>query len=282
MEHNDKVIVITGAANGIGAQLARRYAAEGAQLALADIDEPNLAALAGELAGTGSRPVTAVIDVADDVAVAAFAATTYAEYGRVDYCYSDAGVISVGAIWEEPLADWEWLWDTNVMGTVHMIRAFIPRMIAQGTPSHFITTASIASLLTVENSPSYVASKFAALSLTEVLELQLQDAGAPVMAHAVCPAIVKTDLMNCPRHRRPGTWDPDDPYFGSADFKKRLAIATMSMEQVGMPVEEAVETIVRGVDEGTFYILTHPAYNPAITARVQGIVNGVRPSKVQR
>lgn len=282
MEHNDKVIVITGAANGIGAQLARRYAAEGAQLALADIDEPNLAALAGELAGTGSRPVTAVIDVADDVAVAAFAATTYAEYGRVDYCYSNAGVISVGAIWEEPLADWEWLWDTNVMGTVHMIRAFIPRMIAQGTPSHFITTASIASLLTVENSPSYVASKFAALSLTEVLELQLQDAGAPVMAHAVCPAIVKTDLMNCPRHRRPGTWDPDDPYFGSADFKKRLAIATMSMEQVGMPVEEAVETIVRGVDEGTFYILTHPAYNPAITARVQGIVNGVRPSKVQR
>lgn len=282
MEHNDKVIVITGTANGIGAQLARRYAAEGAQLALADIDEPNLAALAGELAGTGSRPVTAVIDVADDVAVAAFAATTYAEYGRVDYCYSNAGVISVGAIWEEPLADWEWLWDTNVMGTVHMIRAFIPRMIAQGTPSHFITTASIASLLTVENSPSYVASKFAALSLTEVLELQLQDAGAPVMAHAVCPAIVKTDLMNCPRHRRPGTWDPDDPYFGSADFKKRLAIATMSMEQVGMPVEEAVETIVRGVDEGTFYILTHPAYNPAITARVQGIVNGVRPSKVQR
>lgn len=282
MEHKDKVVVITGAANGIGAQLARDYAAEGATLALADIDEPNLTAVAQELTADGVRLISEVVDVADADAVAAFAETTDEAFGRVDYCFSNAGVISVGAIWEEPLPDWEWLWGTNVMGTVHMIRAFIPRMTAQGEESHFITTASIAGLLTVENSPSYVASKFAALSLTEVLELQLQDAGSPVKAHAICPAIVKTDLMNCPRHRRPGTWDPDDPYFGSADFTKRLAAATMSMEQVGIPVEEAVRTIIQGVDDGTFYILTHPAYNPAIVGRTQGIVDGVRPSKVRR
>jgi len=282
MNHNDKVVVITGAANGIGAQLTRKLAAEGAKLALADIDETNLNAIADELATAGARPVTAVLDVSDGDALEAFAASVYDAYDHVDYCFANAGVISIGSVWGTPKADWDWLWQTNTMGPVNTIRAFIPRMIEQPDESHFITTASIAGLLTVENSPAYVASKFASLSLTEVLELQLQQQNAKVKAHAICPAIVKSDLLNCARHRVPGTWDPTDPYYRSEDFRTRAAAAAGSMESMAMPTEQAVDCIVKAVDDGVFYILTHPAYNPAILGRVQGIVSGARPTLVQR
>jgi NADP-dependent 3-hydroxy acid dehydrogenase YdfG len=282
MNHNDKVVVITGAANGIGAQLTRKLAAEGAKLALADIDETNLNAIADELAAAGNRPLTAVLDVSDGDALEAFAASVYDAYDHVDYCFANAGVISIGSVWGTPKADWDWLWQTNTMGPVNTIRAFIPRMIEQPEESHFITTASIAGLLTVENSPAYVASKFASLSLTEVLELQLQQQNAKVRAHAICPAIVKSDLLNCARHRVPGTWDPADPYYRSDDFRTRAAAAAGSMEMMGMPTEQAVDCIVKAVDDGVFYILTHPAYNPAILGRVQGIVSGARPTLVQR
>ena len=282
MNHNDKVVVITGAANGIGAQLTRKLAAEGAKLALADIDATNLNAIADELATAGARPVTAVLDVSDGDALEAFAASVYDAYDHVDYCFANAGVISIGSVWGTPKADWDWLWQTNTMGPVNTIRAFIPRMIEQAEESHFITTASIAGLLTVENSPAYVASKFASLSLTEVLELQLQQQNAKVKAHAICPAIVKSDLLNCARHRVPGTWDPTDPYYRSDDFRTRAAAAAGSMESMAMPTEQAVDCIVKAVDDGVFYILTHPAYNPAILGRVQGIVSGARPTLVQR
>lgn len=282
MNHNDKVVVITGAANGIGAQLTRKLAAEGAKLALADIDEVNLKAIADELTAAGNTPLTAVLDVSDGDALEAFAANVYDAYDQVDYCFANAGVISIGSVWGTPKADWDWLWQTNTMGPVNTIRAFIPRMIEQPDESHFVTTASIAGLLTVENSPAYVASKFASLSLTEVLELQLQQQDAKVMAHAICPAIVKSDLLNCTRHRIPGSWDPTDPYYRSEDFRTRVAAAAGSMETMGMPTEQAVDCIVKAVDEGVFYILTHPAYNPAILGRVQGVVSGARPTLVKR
>lgn len=281
-DYTDKVVAITGAANGLGKELAIRLGAAGARLALGDIDGENLAALGTDLEGRGVRVLTSVIDVAHADELERFAAETYDAYGAVDYMFSNAGVISVGSIWQEPLSDWDWLIGTNTMGAVHAIRAFIPRMIEQDTPCHFVTTASIASLLTVENSPAYVASKFAALSLTEVLELQLQDAGAKVVAHAICPAIIKTDLMNCPRHRVAGTWDPADPYYRSADLKRRVAGASGEMAAVGIEPATAVDTILTEIEKGTFYILTHPQYNPAVVGRAQAIVNGVRPTKVQR
>jgi len=154
-------------------------------------------------------------------------------------------------------------------------------MIAQAKPCRIIVTSSIAGLLTVENSPAYVASKFASLALTEVMDLQLQAIDAQLTAHVVCPAVVQTDLDHCLRHRDPSTFDADDPYYATEDFRTRSAVVTGSMPY-GLPVAEAVETIVDQMEKGTFYILTHPAYNPAITGRTQGVVAGVRPTLVKR
>jgi len=280
-DYSNKIVAITGAANGIGKELARRFAGAGAALALGDIDAENLTALHTELKENGVDVHSSVFDVRDFAAMEAFAAQTYATYGAVDLFFNNAGVITVGTIWEQPLADWDWQFDVNVKGLVHGIKAFVPRMIAQDTECRIIDTASIAGLLTVENSPAYVASKFAALSLTEVLELQLQGVGAKVRAHVVCPAVVRTDLDNCLRHRNQDAYDADDPYYQSEDFRSRFAVVTKSIP-AGLPVADAVTTIIAEMEKGTFYILTHPVYNPAITGRTAGIIAGARPGLVVR
>lgn len=281
-DYSGKVVVITGAANGMGAELARRFAGAGATLALYDIDEKNLATLTDELKGSGATVLAVHGDVVDAAEVTAFADRVFEELGRVDLFFNNAGVISAGTVWEEPLEDWDWLLGVNTKGLVNGVVAFIPRMNAQDFHSDLVDTASIASLLTVENSPAYVASKFAALGMTEVLDLQLQAIKSPVTVHAVCPAVVQTDLARCNEHRDQPGYDPaDHPYLQSEDYKARWAVVEGSLP-LGMPVEEAVETIITGVEEDTFLILTHPAYNPAILGRVQLLLSGAHPQLVQR
>jgi NADP-dependent 3-hydroxy acid dehydrogenase YdfG len=280
-DYGNKVVAITGAANGLGRELARRFADAGARLALTDIDAGNLDTLRAELVANGTEVLTSVFDVRDFEAMEDFARRTYQAYGAVDLFFNNAGVITVGTVWEQPMSDWDWLLDVNVKGMVHGIKAFVPRMIEQDTPCRIVDTASIAGLLTVENSPAYVASKFAALSLTEVLDLQLQAVGSKVTAHAVCPGVVHTDLDNCLRHRDPGTYDADDPYYKTEDYRSRFAVVTQSIP-VGLPVAEAVTVIIDELEKGTFYILTHPMYNPAITARTAAVVAGTRPGRVAR
>jgi NAD(P)-dependent dehydrogenase (short-subunit alcohol dehydrogenase family) len=280
--YDGKVVVVTGAAHGIGAEVARRYAAAGAALGLFDIDGPALKEVAEALRSSGATVLEREGDVVDAPALHAFADDVFAQLGRVDVLYANAGVISAGTVWDEPLPDWDWLLAVNVKGLVHADAAFLPRMSAQGFASDVVHTCSIAGLLTVENSPAYVASKFAALGMTEVLDLQLQTTGSPVRAHAVCPAIVQTDLGACNERRNQPGFDPTAyPYLASEDYRKRWAVVEGSLPY-GMPVADAVDAIVAGVEADAFLVLTHPAYNPAILGRVQLLLSGAHPQLVKR
>jgi len=275
------VVVITGAANGIGRELARRFAARGSKLALTDIDAKNLGRLESELKEKGAEVYTEVFDIIDYTAVEKFSANIFKKFGSVDILFNNAGVIAAGTAWETPLKDWHWLNKVNVMGTVHGIKAFVPAMIRQDRECRIVNTASIAGLVTVENSPAYVSSKFAAVSLTEVLEMQLQDAGSKVKSHVICPAIVQSDLNNCGRHRQPDLYDTDDPGYKTEDFKKRNAVVNMSMS-FGMPAETAITKIINGLEKDQFYILTHMEASPLVGLRHSGVMAGKRPQKIVR
>lgn len=276
-----KVVVITGAANGIGRELARKFAVRGSKLALTDIDAVNLDRLETELTSKGAEVYTEVFDIADYAAMEKFSGNVFKKFGSVDILFNNAGVIAAGSIWETPINDWIWLNKVNVMGTVHGIKAFVPAMIKQDTVCRVVNTASIAGLVTVENSPAYVASKFAAVSLTEVLELQLQEAGSKVKAHVICPAVVQSDLNNCTRHRTADIYDANDPGYKTEDFKKRNSVVQMSMS-FGMPTETAVTRIINGIEKDLFYILTHMEASPLIGLRNMGIMSGARPKKIVR
>ncbi|HPJ33370.1 MAG TPA: SDR family NAD(P)-dependent oxidoreductase [Spirochaetota bacterium] len=280
-DYNGKVVVITGAANGIGKELALRFADSKAKLALADIDKENLEAVGKEIKGKGADVLTSVLDVSDYGAMENFSKAIFEKFGNVDYLFNNAGVISGGTIWEMPLNEWDWLFNVNVMGIVNGVKLFVPSMIKQDTECKVVNTASFAGLTSGENLPAYVASKFAALSLTEVLELQLQEAAPKVKAYAVCPAVVKTDLKNCMRHRPAELYNPDDPYYKTEDYKKKEANIQNAID-TGKPVNEAVNTILEGIENDIFYILTHPEYNPLIGLRAQNIMKGTRPVKFQQ
>jgi len=281
IDYKDRVVVITGAANGIGKELAKRFAQRGAKLALTDIDEKNLAGVKAELVARGTEVYIEDFDVSDYGAMDKFAGNVFKKFGSIDFFFNNAGVIAAGSTWDTPIKDWQWLYKVNVMGLVHGIKAFVPGMIKQDNECRIINTASIAGLATVENSPAYVATKFAAVSLTEVLELQLQEAKSKVKAYVVCPAIVVSDLNNCLRHRSADLYDADDPFYKCEDHSQRDAVGQMSMS-LGLPTETAVTRILNGIEKDSFYILTHPEYSPLVGLRAQTILNGKRPAKIQR
>ena len=130
--------------------------------------------------------------------------------------------------------------------------------------------------------PSGVAGTAATTNAVTACNVHLGLFAAPTSSGGVDGApVVQTDLDNCLRHRDPSTYDANDAYYATDDFRAKTAVVRGSIP-LGLPVADAVETIITEMEKGTFYILTHPAYNPAITGRVAGIVAGVRPGLVQR
>lgn len=277
MDYKGQVAVITGAANGIGKELAKDCFKKGMKLALADINAQELAEVEAELKGQGAELITAVFDVGNYDDMKAFAKDVYDKFATVDYFFNNAGVAVVGNIWSMSMKDWKWGFDTNVMGLVHGIKAFVPTMIEQDKESRIINTASVAGLLISPNSPVYVSSKHAAVALTEVLNLQLQLAGAKVRASCLCPGFVVTDLHNSDRHRPSELQNnANEPYYQSEDYLTKKAI----MEQLvlgGITLEKEIELIWAALENDQFFIITHPEYKPVIQMRMQNILEEKRP-----
>lgn len=274
-QYKGKVAVITGAANGIGRELAKSAAAKGMKLSLADIDAENLKSLIEELSDQGAEVISSIFDVGNYEDMQAFAKKTFTTYGTVDYFFNNAGVAVVGNIWSMSMKDWKWGFDTNVMGLVHGIKSFIPAMLEQDKEARIINTASVAGLLISPNSPVYVASKHAAVALSEVLNMQLQLTGAKVKASVYCPGFIATDLHNSDRHRPAELInDPNETYYQSDDYKTKRQ-AMVDSVTTGIPVQEAVEMLWKALEEDKFYILTHPQYKPIIEGRMQGILSAM-------
>ncbi|HEY5799487.1 MAG TPA: SDR family NAD(P)-dependent oxidoreductase, partial [Burkholderiaceae bacterium] len=126
----DKVAVITGAGSGFGRQFALIGAARGMKLVLADIDAKSLEAVRDELEAQGAQVVAQRCDVRHAEQVQALADLAMERYGAVHLLFNNAGVGSGGLIWENSIADWDWVLGVNLMGVVHGIRLFTPMMLA--------------------------------------------------------------------------------------------------------------------------------------------------------
>jgi len=183
--------VVTGASSGIGAATARRLAAEGFEVVAAARRQDRLAALAAE--GPGIRPV--VLDVTSPESVAALAA----ELDDVAVLVNNAG----GAIGVEPVeradpADWQAMYDTNVLGVLRVTQALLPAL-ERGAGGHVVVTGSIAGHLVYEGGGGYTAAKHGAAALVETLRLELN--GRPVRVTEVAPGMVHTEEFSLVRLR---------------------------------------------------------------------------------
>jgi len=187
-----RVVVVTGAANGIGRATARLLAREGAQLELADIDERGLSGLR-ETLGPGVRAATVNADVRDPAAVEALARHAMEAWGHVDAVVNCAGVIAPGALDTSPADDIARQVDTNLMGTIHVARAFLPRFRRQGS-GHLVLIASLAGMVPIPGESVYAATKFAVRGLALSLDLELRNTGIRVTA--VCPDSARTAMLD--------------------------------------------------------------------------------------
>lgn len=186
-----KVVVLTGASSGIGRATALALAKEGAELHLVARREAQLREVCREAEARGAAAAEAhVLDVCDEQAMASMAAQLRAR-GGVDVLINNAGVGPLRGFLETTEDDWEWTFDTNVKAVVSGVRLFLPEMLERGRGT-IVNIASLAGL--IGNAlPSYCASKFAVVGLSESLAIEFGGRGIDVIV--VCPGLIKTEIV---------------------------------------------------------------------------------------
>lgn len=193
--HAGQIAVVTGAGSGIGRAIARLLSAEGARVHCADIDGTAATATASGLADARAH----TLDVTDAAAVAALADVIYAEDGRVDLLFNNAGIGHAARVDESSLEDWQRVLSVNLMGVVHGIHAFLPRMQRQPAPSRIVNTASGAGLFPHPRMAPYCASKHAVVGLSTSLAAELDGSGVGVTI--LCPGVIDTAIASTTRMR---------------------------------------------------------------------------------
>jgi len=185
------VAVITGAASGIGAALAQALAARGCHLALADLNEADLAGVAARATARGVRVSAHRLDVADADAVRVLPEAVLAEHGRVSILVNNAGVALAGRFEQVAPADFEWLFRINFWGVVNMTRAFLP-LLRREKAAHIANLSSLFGIIAPPGQVAYAASKFAVRGFSEALRHELE--GSPVGLTVVHPGGVRTSI----------------------------------------------------------------------------------------
>jgi len=230
MEIQEKVVVVTGGASGIGAALAARFAAEGAgAVVVADIDDEGASLVASKIGGEAIH-----LDVASDAETATVVSYVEQTYGRIDILCLNAGIATGGSI-DTPNDAWKRTWDINVMAHVYATRYVLPGMIERGE-GYIVTTASAAGLLTNIGAAPYSVTKHAAVALAEWLAVTYGDKGIGVSC--LCPQFVDTPLLDA---------------FADYDDEMRAWV-----KGIAISAEQVAEDVMAAIRSETFLILPHP------------------------
>jgi NAD(P)-dependent dehydrogenase (short-subunit alcohol dehydrogenase family) len=195
---NDKVAVVTGAGSGIGQALALALAREGAELAISDINEANVAETAQQCAALGAKVQHYKLDVGSREAIYAHADAVVKAFGRVNLVVNNAGVAVNASVREISDEDFEWLMNINFWGVIHGTRAFLPHLTASGD-GHLVNISSIFGMIGVPKQSAYNAAKFGVRGFTESLRQEMLIEGAPVGVSCVHPGGVRTNIAKSAR-----------------------------------------------------------------------------------
>ncbi len=264
-----KVAVITGGASGIGLALARRAAAEGMNIVLADIEEAPLAAAAAKLKSTGARVLTVKTDVSRAEQVENLAAQSLQAFGGAHLVFNNAGVGGVRVkTWQATAKDWEWVLGVNVWGVIHGVRVFTPIMLRQGDEGHIVNTASAAGFVSMASTAPYAVSKHSVVTLSEVLYHDLKAEDAKVGVSVLCPAWVGTNIWNSQRNRPQDLRDHAD----TAEERARRDEVRRVLEKGKVTAADVAQMTFEGIAGGQFYIFPHPKIRKDIQTRMEDIL----------
>jgi short-subunit dehydrogenase len=226
------VVVLTGAASGIGAALAANLAGRGANLALADRNAAGLAKVAAVARAHSVQVSEHVLDVADRDALAALPDAVLAAHGKANVLVNNAGVSLAGNFSDVTLADFEWLMDINFWGPVRLTKAFLG-VLAREPTAHIVNISSLFGIIAPPGNAAYSASKFGVRGFSEALRHELQ--GSKISLTVVHPGGVRTEIANSARI--PQSIDPALARAGIQEFNKLLRT----------PPEVAAELIAQAI-----------------------------------
>lgn len=227
MKIKDKIVLVTGGANGIGKGLCERFHAEGAKkIIVTDIDFENANAVAKEVDGVAYK-----LNVADESEVQEVVEDVLEKFGQIDVVISNAGIGGEEGCLEVSNESWQNIWEINLLSHVFLSRAVFPNMLERGE-GYFLITASAAGLLTYPTAAPYSVTKHAAVSLAEYLAYSYADKGIKVSC--LCPQGVKTNLI--------ATKDGEPENFLMAE---------------AISVEECAEAVIQAMETEQFLILPH-------------------------
>jgi NAD(P)-dependent dehydrogenase (short-subunit alcohol dehydrogenase family) len=263
--------VITGAASGFGREFALACAGAGMKLVLADLDAAGLAATRAAAEALGATVETQGCDVSRAAEVEALAETADAAFGPVHLLFNNAGVAAAGPAWLSTPEDWQWVLGVNLMGVVHGVQSFVPRMIAHGAAAHVVNTASIAGLIAPPGLSAYTASKHAVVALSECLHHDLRAAGAAVGVSVLCPGFVQTGIALSHRNR------PAELARCNPEAARHVGGVVAAMQASPVSAADVARLTLDAVRQGTFYILTHPGTDHAVRQRLDAIVTQAPP-----
>ena len=273
--------VITGAASGFGLEACRIAAARGMNVVMADVQADALATAVAEIEATGAAVLAQRVDVSSADQVDALAAATAQRFGAPHFVFNNAGVGGGGLVWEQSLKDWDWVLGVNLMGVVHGVRAFTPMMLAAAAADpqwhgHIVNTASMAGLLNAPNMGVYNVSKHAVVALSETLHQDLSLVTGQVHAHVLCPFFVPTGIHQSQRNRPAALADAD-----ARPTRSQLIAQAMSEQAVSkgkVSAAQVVQWVFDAMDEGRFYIYSHPRALAMVQTRLEDIMEGRNPS----
>ena len=255
-----KVAVITGAASGIGAGLAKKAVSLGMKVVVADRDQTGLEKVAQEL---GDQALAVATDVTSQASLDALADKAYAAFGQVDLLFNNAGVLSTGNSWEISDAKWQQAWQVNVNGIVNGLRAFVPRLLRANRPARIINTASVGGFLPSPLMAPYSATKFAVVALTESLASELAALTPHIKVSLLAPGPVKTAIFR------------EAPSAASAQFHGMMSHL---LDANGLGSDEFASLVFAAIERGEYWIVPQPEMlYPLLEARNKVIAERTPP-----
>jgi NAD(P)-dependent dehydrogenase (short-subunit alcohol dehydrogenase family) len=266
-EFKGKTAFVTGGASGIGFAMAKAFAEEGMNVMLADVEQSALDSALKDLGQYGNHVRGVACDVADPDSVERAAQATFAAFGKVHVVCNNAGVAAGGGIDQISVDNWRWVIDVNLMGVVYGVRSFLPHIREHGEGGHIVNTASMAGMINGMGFSPYAATKFAVVSMSEGLAMQLAPHGIGVSV--LCPEFVRTRIGDSGRNRpeRYGQSQPLDPNSPAAAIVAEIARRL----EAGLDPARVAEQVIAAIRSGELYIFTHPNMRVAVDGRFAAI-----------
>ncbi len=266
-DFDGKTAFVTGGASGIGLALGRAFAEAGMKVMLADVEAGALDQALHNLSNHGDRVQGIRCDVGDAESVERAARATFDAFGNVHVVCNNAGVAAGGGIDNISIDNWRWVVDVNLMGVVYGVRSFVPHMLRHREGGHIVNTASMAGMINGMGFSPYAATKFAVVSMSEGLAMQLQPQGIGVSV--LCPEFVRTRIGESGRNRpeRYGEAPQLDPASPAA-----LVVAEIARRlEAGIDPGQVAQKVLDAIRNEQLYIFTHPNMRQGVDERFAAI-----------